>query len=512
MKIFDSIDSLHEGRFDWNLRVRLVREWDSYSSKARREFKGKNLLLVDDRHSRIHAFVWPNNIQDIKCEIVEGKIYTISNVQVKTYRNYSIKCIQSDKQIWFSSHTDMQVLENYDNMIPRNVFDFYNFSDVKDLPTTLPKSQLIDVIGYIIEGDYNIRQLTNNNDVEQIQLRFTMTDGRTSVKFCFWDDFATAFDKEVKAQHVRPIIAIVSSCRYGLFKEEVQLSNLPATRFFINYDHPAVEHFRERYDEGDFKIEDPTQVEIDKPKILTLATIQKLSDDYIKKHVMCKVKIVDVEEKSNWWHYIYTKCHLPVKELKHDFECEKCKRIVPVPEKSFKLCVNVEDDSGGAAILLYDREVQRISGKNVYEVFMEQKKSGKKDKFPAVLKNIEGKQCTCTIEIIENNVKQRSCLYTAVDILEGVDSVEYSKNHTGNTEFADGISELSENISTNQSISLDSFTPDTEKSTTTKPNKRKIEDVVVENMQELEDVGDQKESGKQVQGPVLLKNIKKEHD
>lgn len=36
--------------------------------------------------------------------------------------------------------------------------------------------------------------------------------------------------------------------------------------------------------------------------------------------------------------------------------------------------MNVEDDSVGAAILLYDREVQRISGKNVYEVFMEQKK------------------------------------------------------------------------------------------------------------------------------------------
>lgn len=59
-----------------------------------------------------------------------------------------------------------------------------------------------------------------------------------------------------------------------------------------------------------------------------------------------------------------------------------------------------------------------------------------------MLKNIEGKQYTCTKEIIENNVKQRSYLYTAVDILEGVDSVEYSKNHTGNTEFADGISEV----------------------------------------------------------------------
>lgn len=49
MKMFDSIDSLQEGKYDWNLRVRVVREWDSYSSKAGKEFKGKNLLFLDDK-------------------------------------------------------------------------------------------------------------------------------------------------------------------------------------------------------------------------------------------------------------------------------------------------------------------------------------------------------------------------------------------------------------------------------------------------------------------------------
>ena len=35
---------------------------------------------------------------------------------------------------------------------------------------------------------------------------------------------------------------------------------------------------------------------------------------------------------------------------------------------SFTLCVNVEDETGAAAVVLSDREVHRMIGKNVYEV------------------------------------------------------------------------------------------------------------------------------------------------
>lgn len=55
-----------------------------------------------------------------------------------------------------------------------------------------------------------------------------------------------------------------------------------------------------------------------------------------------------------------------------------------------------------------------------------------KRSFPKLFKAIEGKQYTCTLEITEENVKQRFCLYTASDIFEEFEVVENSENHTEN--------------------------------------------------------------------------------
>lgn len=66
-------------------------------------------------------------------------------------------------------------------------------------------------------------------------------------------------------------------------------------------------------------------------------------------------------------------------------------------------------------------------------------------------------------------------------------------------------------MSENASVSIESFTtPDTEKSTTLKPTKRKIENVVVENMASLNSVVEEEKEEKKLGSPPLVKNIKKE--
>lgn len=128
---------------------------------------------------------------------------------------------------------------------------------------------------------------------------------------------------------------------------------------------------------------------------------------------MCQVKIINIEERKKWWYYVCNKGHDGLKIVEEEeYQCDECKRIIPVPEKrfqicilynllistttllfimepyhidfiqffhvcSFRLCVNVEDESGGAAIVLFDREVHRIIGKNVYEVVNLQNKVNK---------------------------------------------------------------------------------------------------------------------------------------
>ena len=48
---------------------------------------------------------------------------------------------------------------------------------------------------------------------------------RNTANFCFWDAFATSFDEEYKKQNQKPVIVIVSSCRYNIFKSKIPKLN-----------------------------------------------------------------------------------------------------------------------------------------------------------------------------------------------------------------------------------------------------------------------------------------------
>lgn len=92
------------------------------------------------------------------------------------------------------------------------------------------------------------------------------------------------------------------------YSDEVHLSNLTPTRFFLNYEHHSVEQLRERYThhikfytqlstlfstiyeqlhacryrEGSVNFPAAEEEEFEAPKIYTLAIIQKLPPEYIE--------------------------------------------------------------------------------------------------------------------------------------------------------------------------------------------------------------------------------------
>ena len=49
MVMFDSLDNLDSSKYEWNIKVRVIRVWDSYSTRGNEEFKGRNMLLLDDK-------------------------------------------------------------------------------------------------------------------------------------------------------------------------------------------------------------------------------------------------------------------------------------------------------------------------------------------------------------------------------------------------------------------------------------------------------------------------------
>lgn len=46
---YDSLDSLDDKKYEWRIKVRVIHIWDSYSTRGDKEFKGRNMLLLDDK-------------------------------------------------------------------------------------------------------------------------------------------------------------------------------------------------------------------------------------------------------------------------------------------------------------------------------------------------------------------------------------------------------------------------------------------------------------------------------
>lgn len=68
--------------------------------------------------------------------------------------------------------------------------------------------------------------------------------------------------------------------------------------------------------------------------------------------------------------------------------------------------------------------------------------SGNKGSLPEIFKSIEGKQYTCTMKLTEANVKQRSCMYNAIDIFEGFEIVDNTQKQTDSSTIPCPTSEV----------------------------------------------------------------------
>lgn len=119
---------------------------------------------------------------------------------------------------------------------------------------------------------------------------------------------------------------------------------------------------------------------------------------------MCQVIVRTVKETPDWTYEVCTSCQKEVEIVSGKFRFEQCKRTIPFPDKRylnlylvcpiptmtllcgisshitlvlyfrFRLCMIAEDSSGGAQFIVYNREVEAIVGKTVYDVLAEQER------------------------------------------------------------------------------------------------------------------------------------------
>lgn len=76
---------------------------------------------------------------------------------------------------------------------------------------------------------------------------------RCSINVTFWDSLAEEFDFAINRIEEYPCIIIIASAKITSWQgskqtiPSIEISNVTATKFYLNYDHPNVHHMRRMY-------------------------------------------------------------------------------------------------------------------------------------------------------------------------------------------------------------------------------------------------------------------------
>ncbi|KAK1351971.1 hypothetical protein POM88_053685 [Heracleum sosnowskyi] len=154
---FDTIASLRPGRYDYKIKVRVIKKWRG-STRTGEVFKGFNIILIDNMKNRIHAFIPGLCFEKLEEKITVGNVHSIKNFTVQPYKPTDIyRCLRNDKQLIFSRDTEVEDLDDDGTTIPLIFFDFVDHSEINSLSNQ--KTYLADVVGIIKTKDF--RELRN---------------------------------------------------------------------------------------------------------------------------------------------------------------------------------------------------------------------------------------------------------------------------------------------------------------------------------------------------------------
>ncbi|KAL1815931.1 hypothetical protein ACET3Z_018505 [Daucus carota] len=286
----------------------------------------------------------------------------------------------------------------------------------KDLKTGKYDWKVPDVIG-VMEEHEPAGKIKNKNGVIQNQIKFTITDGHSSVRVTFWDDFAEMFSEELKLPTECPRILIIRSGRIQLWEEEVVITNVGATTAHINCEHHSVAEIRKKINNKEI---DPLTLDKGARRctvIYPVEVIKNFGPENINTEVLYLVQLTKFKPLKTWFNATCTSGYVKTQTVGTEEFCASCERIVPYPDMRFEIFCEARDETGSCHIILQDREVRSIVGKAASQLIDE---GIEEETIWQIFHSIENIRCTIKISLTEMNITQRIDYYVATNICEGL--------------------------------------------------------------------------------------------
>ncbi|XP_074373918.1 replication protein A 70 kDa DNA-binding subunit B-like [Apium graveolens] len=370
---FSRIAYLTTDKTSWRIKVRLTRMWPGFNGTMG-DFKGLNLTFLDDDKTHIHAYAGPEFCNGQDSEPTEGHLYSVSNLTVTEFRlNHSP--VSNKKCIFFQKYTKIERITKKDEMIPHHKFELVSLGC---LHTRVGESGiLIDVIA-VFEGPGTTSSRHTQKGIKNIFV-FDIVNGSLRARVTVWDKLADKLRADVES-----------------LQGMMQISSYGSSKYYIDLDYEAAHDLRRKFSLAHDAIDE---------------------SEFIGMEVMCFSKIEKIDDSVKWWYYGCDICSAELEVVDDFYRCTaECKQIVSYPDKRFHVTSYVSDSTGIIHVIFFDREIRRLTSKNVNNIQTVKYNDGSSNEYPKLLKELERKQLPVTICLNKNNLLDNHSIFFASDV------------------------------------------------------------------------------------------------
>ncbi|KAM3685740.1 hypothetical protein ACJW31_11G140800 [Castanea mollissima] len=413
---YTTLKQISRDKDNSKLKVRVLQMWDAINIANNHDLISLDMILVDKEETLIHASIRKNLAQSFRPQLNEGSIYTITNFLVEENKgNY--RPVHNQLKILFNSTTSVSKFNGFDHSIPQSKFEFADYGTIA--------SRCYD--NTYLTAIEEIKTRGRPTKMRNIQL---LLEENKSIRTTLWGNTTQQIDDDFYKTNKGPFILIVTSTIVKSFRGEYQLSSTFATKLYVNLDIPEVAEIRNKYTTMNITVKDILPKELPKPQDeelglhnkKTVAEIKNLEWNSNTKDLLvtCNAKIININNKYGWYYVACLICKTKVKQVKGALWCERCKNQPKFAVPSYRIQVQVQDETGSTTFILFDKGAERIISKTAKELAEMQEEIFKLDgnTIPKEIQKIIGNKYLFQLHLDEYNLKYGKENYTVSKILE----------------------------------------------------------------------------------------------
>ncbi|KAG0536617.1 hypothetical protein BDA96_03G079000 [Sorghum bicolor] len=347
--------------------VRVSRIWVA-SNPITGEVYGLHCLLIDGEGVVMQACARPWDMERLKHQLVEGKVYALSNFGVREKLDKYMAC-SNGLVISMGAQTVVnEITDHAGSSIPLHSFEFVDFGDLPSRNND--RSLFTDVIGQIVsiedEGWTWKWGAWRNISFRNIHLRDL---GGKQLNVTLFGDLGSNFDAEqvFKQGQKVPVVAIFAGMLVEHYKGFIVRST-SASKYYLDLDVEEVQKFRASLD-GPYKPIDRLPCRLQKPlnptelidSWRTIKQLRNLNSDELQRTWLCRATLKGIDSNKGWSYQSCFHCHHSVSwdgsKFLCNYGCPNNKLSV-----RYKLDAVIKDETDSMNVMIFDGPAQKLVG------------------------------------------------------------------------------------------------------------------------------------------------------